>query len=251
MRFGAWVKRLCQLCVIGGAATVGRMVVSMHIADLGAREGARLLARPPRPGAVPGLTYAETLTTAPLGEPLLPPKRLSRVGMLAAWEDDAALDAFSRRHSAARRLAGGWQVRLAPLRVSGAWSGMPGLAAEAPPAEDTEPVAVLTLGRLRLLRTGAFRRSAAPAEAAAVGDPALLAGTGLARPPRLVATFSLWRSTAAMRAYAYDPDGAHEAAIAAHRARPFHHESAFVRFRPYASRGEWDGTDPLAPPSNL
>jgi hypothetical protein len=235
------------------------MVVSVHIADLGARSALAVLTRPPRPGAVPGLTYAVTLTTAPLGEPLLPPRHLGQVGMIAAWEEEAALDDFLRVHPVAERLGGGWEVRLQPLRVSGFWSGMPELPTEPLPVDDEEPVGILTLGQLRLFRTSAFRRSAAPAEAAAVADPALLAGTGLARPPRLVATFSLWGSAAAMRAYAYGTAGAHEAAIRAHRARPFHHESAFVRFRPYASRGGWNGRDPLGavaapaqtPPSNL
>jgi len=114
---------------------------------------------------------------------------------------------------------------------------------------DGEPVGVLTLGRLRLRRIAAFRRSAAPAEADAIASPALLAGIGLARPPRLVATFSLWRSAAAMREYAVGPGGSHSAAVSADRAQPFHHESAFVRFRPYASSGSWDGRDPLAGPS--
>jgi hypothetical protein len=222
------------------------MIVSVHIADLAPRAAAGVLARPPKPDRVPGLTYAETTTTAALGEPLLPPRKLGRVGMLAAWEDDAALDAFRRGHPLAERLAGGWEVRLQPLRVSGSWAGMPGLPARALPVDDAEPVGILTLGRLRLLRTAAFRRSAAPAEGEAIESPALLAGTGLARPPRLVATFTLWRSAAEMRAYAYDPGGAHPAAVQADRAHPFHHESAFVRFRPYASRGSWDGKDPLA-----
>lgn len=222
------------------------MIVSVHIADLGPRSAAAVLVRPPKPTSVAGLTYAETLTTAPLGEPLLPPRRLGRVGMIAAWEDDAALDDFSRRHALAQRLAGGWQVRLRPLRVSGSWAGMPELPAKALPVDDDEPVGILTLGRLRLLRTAAFRRSAAPAEGEAIDSPALLAGIGLARPPRLVATFTLWRSAAAMRAYAYGPGGAHPAAVEADRTRPFHHESAFVRFRPYASRGSWAGRDPLA-----
>jgi hypothetical protein len=222
------------------------LIVSVHIADLEPRAAGGVLIRPPRPAAVPGLTYAETLTTAPLGAPLLPPRRLGRIGLLAAWKDDAALDAFLAGHPLAARLAGGWEVRLEPLRVSGAWAGMPDLPAQALPVDDGEPVAILTLGRLRLLRTGPFRRSAAPAEAAAIASPALVAGTGLARPPRLVATFSLWRSAAEMRDYAYGAGEAHVAAMAAHRAEPFHHESAFVRFRPYASRGRWDGRDPLA-----
>jgi len=222
------------------------VIVSVDIADVGPREAAEVLLRPPKPGRVPGLTYAETTTTAALGEPLLPPRQLGRVGMIAAWEEDAALEDFCRRHPVAQRLAGGWQVRLEPLRVFGRWAEMPGLPARPLPVDDEEPVAVLTLGRLRLRRIGPFRRSAAPAESAAIGDPALLAGTGLARPPRLVATFSLWRSAAAMREYATGAGGAHEAAIQADRARPFHHESAFVRFRPYASQGSWDGRYPLS-----
>jgi hypothetical protein len=222
------------------------MIVSIHIADVRPREAAEVLLRPPRPGRVPGLTYSETTTTAPLGEPLLPPRQLGRVGMIAAWESDEALERFSQSHPFARHLAAGWQVRLQPLRVFGAWAEMPGLPARSLPVEDEEPVGVLTLGRLRLRRIAAFRRSAAPAEAGAIASPALLAGTGLARPPRLVATFSLWRGAAAMREYATGAGGSHHAAVAADRARPFHHESAFVRFRPYASRGSWDGRDPLA-----
>jgi len=222
------------------------MVVSVHIADASPRAAAGILLRPPKPAVVPGLTYAETTTTAALGEPLLPPRDFGRVGMFAAWEDDAALERFSRSHPLAARFAGGWQVRLEPLRVFGAWAGMAGLPARALPVADGEPVGVLTLGRLRLRRIAAFRRSATPAERAAIEDGALLAATGMARPPRLVATFSLWRSAAAMRAYATVAGGAHSAAVAADRARPFHHESAFVRFRPYASEGSWDGRDPLA-----
>jgi hypothetical protein len=222
------------------------MIVSVHIADASPAAAAAVLLKPPRPAEVPGLTYAETTTTAALGEPLLPPRQLGRIGMIAAWDDDAALERFSHSHPLAQRFAGGWQVRLEPLRVFGSWAGMPGLPAKALPVDDGEPVGVLTLGRLRLRRIAAFRRSATPAERAAIDDPALLAGTGLARPPRLVATFSLWRSAGEMRRYATVASGPHRAAVQADRTRPFHHESAFVRFRPYASQGNWDGRDPLA-----
>jgi hypothetical protein len=222
------------------------VIVSVHIADVRPREAAEVLLRPPKPACVPGLTYVETTTTAPLGAPLLPPRQLGRVGMIAAWENDAALEHFSRLHPIARHFAGGWQVRLRPLHVFGAWAGMPGLPARALPVEDEEPVGVLTLGRLRLRRIAAFRRSAGPAEADAIANPALLAGTGMACPPRLVATFTLWRGAGAMRAYAGSVGGPHRAAVQADRAKAFHHESAFVRFRPYASSGSWDGRDPLA-----
>lgn len=222
------------------------MLVSLHIAELAPRDAAAVLLKPPRPGRVPGLTYAETTTVAALGEPLLPPRRLGQVGMFAAWDSDAALDEFCRRDPVAARFDHGWEVRLQPLRVFGGWAGMPGLPARALPVDEEEPVGILTLGRLRLLRTGAFRRAAGPAEAAALADPALLAGTGLARPPRLVATFSLWRSAREMRGYAATAGSEHKAAIEADRARGFHHESAFVRFRPYASRGRWGDRDPLA-----
>ena len=221
------------------------MVVSLHIARLEPLAALDVLMRPPKPGVVSGLTYAETLTTAPLGAPLLPPRQLGGVAMLAAWESDADFERFSREHPLAARLANGWQVRLQPLRVFGSWVGMPGLPAQALPVDDEEPVGILTLGRLRLRRTSAFRRSAGPAEAAALENPALLAGLGLARLPRLVATFSLWRSVAAMRRYAVGAGAPHSAAMAADRARPFHHESAFVRFRPYAASGSWGGGDPL------
>jgi hypothetical protein len=113
--------------------------------------------------------------------------------------------------------------------------------------EEDEPAVVLTLGRLRLSQAHRFLRASAAAESLALREPALLASTGLARPPSLVATFSVWRSTAGMRAYAEGHAGrAHAAAVKAQAARPFHHESAFVRFRPYAAQGQWDGRDPLA-----
>jgi hypothetical protein len=49
-----------------------------------------------------------------------------------------------------------------------------------------------------------------------------------------------------MRAYAHEAAGAHMAAVRNDRDVGFHHESAFVRFRPYFTAGTWDGRDPLA-----
>jgi hypothetical protein len=168
------------------------------------------------------------------------------VGLIAAWEEEGALEAFLAEHPLAQRLAVGWHARLEPLRVFGAWPAMPGLPTEEIPVEKGQPVAVLTLGRLQPSRAIDFLRASAPAERQAVAEPALLAATGLARPPHLVATFSLWRNAAAMRDYARRTGAGHLAAIEAHSERPFHRESAFIRLRPYGSQGSWDGRDPLA-----
>jgi hypothetical protein len=195
------------------------------------------------------LRYAETTVTAPLSASLLPSPSPGGVGLIAAWDDDASLDAFEAGHPLAERFAGGWHARLQPLRVFGAWPQMPGLPERELPVDDDEPVAVLTLGQLRLLRVVPFLRASAKAEGEVLKAPGVLSTIGLARPPRLVATFSLWRSAAEMRGYAARQGGAHPAATRAHHEQPFHHQSAFIRFRPYASGGEWGGLDPLAAPA--
>jgi hypothetical protein len=223
------------------------VVVSVHLADVGLLQVQKLLFQGVDPGKIPGMTAAEPAFTAPLGE-RVPRPSPSRIGLIAAWEDDAALDRFLAGHPLAERLSNGWHTRLEPLRCFGSWAALPGLPEKELPVESDEPVAALTLGRLRFLRTRPFLRAGAPAERDAVANPAVLASTGLARlaGPRLVSTFSIWRSAAAMREYAFGKGGSHQAAVKADRAKPFHHESAFVRFRPYASQGLWDGRDPLA-----
>ena len=95
---------------------------------------------------------------------------------------------------------------------------------------------------------GAFLRASARAEAEAVADPGLAFGTGLARPPRLVSTFSLWRTARAMRDFAYRGAG-HTAALDAVARRDFHSESTFLRFAPYAATGDWGDVAPLLDPS--
>jgi hypothetical protein len=116
------------------------------------------------------------------------------------------------------------------------------------PAVDDEPVVALTLGRVRIGRTRDFLKAARPTEQDAVANPAVAAVTGFGRftPPRLVSTFTVWRSLAAMRDYAFGKDSSHQAAVKVDRANPFHRESAFIRFRPYASHGSWDDRDPVA-----
>lgn len=223
------------------------MIVSVHIADLGVRAARTALGRPPRPGAVPGLRFATTALTGALtaGPPSVHP---GRAALLASWDDDGALDRFLAENALARRLAGGWQVRLRPVRVLGAWGPLPvETDPDAALGDEDGPVAVLTLGSLRLRRAVPFLRANSRAAGRAAADPSMLTAVALARPPRFVATFSIWRTVSAMSRYAYGTaHPQHRETVQEHRTEPFHREAAFVRCRPYGARGTLDGSDPLA-----
>lgn len=224
------------------------MIASVHIAEVGVRRSLSLLRPGRRALDAPGVRYAEWAGLVPLAAtPASPPFPPRGVALIASWDDDAALDRFLDAHPVAQKLAGGWHARLEPRRIYGAWPEMPGLPAEEQPMDPDEPAGVLTLGRPRLLRLPRFLRTSRAAEKLAKDHPALVAGTALARMPGFVATFSIWRSVGEMRDYALGrPDPSHLNAIKADRKKTFHHQEAFVRFRPYASSGTWNGRDPLA-----
>ncbi|MGW9048114.1 spheroidene monooxygenase [Streptomyces lydicus] len=224
------------------------VILSVHIADVGVRSLPGVLRARPGPADTPGLRYARTTFTGPVaaGPPRLRP---GRAALIAAWEDDTALDRFLASSPLARQLADGWLVRLRPVRVAGAWGPLPvrtDPAADAALTEEDGPVAVLTLGRLRLRRALPFLRASSSASGRAAADPALVASLAMARPPRTVGTFSLWRSVSAMRQYAYGSAGPqHRNAVREHQADSFHHEAAFLRCRPYGARGLLDGREPV------
>ena len=73
------------------------------------------------------------------------------------------------------------------------------------------------------------------------------------RPPRTIATFSVWRSVREMeemvhgRSAVPDPER-HAAAMAERKRRDFHHEFATYRFRPLSEHGAWEGRTGIVPP---
>jgi hypothetical protein len=223
------------------------MIGSVHIADVGVTTTLRSLGHQPRPGAVRGLRQAILASAAPLSPAVLPTLQPSRLALVAFWDDEDAVDAFLGEHRVGRLLdRAGWQARLEPVRMHGAWPGIDDGLPTDRGAEHDGAAAVLTLGKLRLSQAPRFLRTSAKAEAAVLDAPGLLWATGLGRPP-YVSTFSLWQSSRALATYAYGQKvPAHHDAIDADAAKPFHHRSAFVRFRPYGSRGHLDGRNPLA-----
>ena len=217
------------------------VIASVHIADVGATTAFRL--QPPRD--VAGLRHADTGLAALFSASIRPAPMLGRAGMVAFWEDEDALDRFLADHPLAARLSDGWSARLEPLRAFGDWPGLPEDIPRDRVTDHDGPAIVLTLGQLRLRRARRFLRTSARAEAAALQAPGMVWATALARPP-FVATCSVWDSTRALSTYAYGrTNPGHPDAIAADQPKPFHRQSAFVRFRPISIAGHLDGKNPI------
>ena len=221
------------------------MILSAHIADLSVGKAISALRSRPDPEAINGLRYAQTWLMSPLRSGMLPSTDVTGVALIAAWDDDKCLDRFLY-HPFAKVYERGWNARFEPVRTIGAWPTLPDLPRQEQPTDD-EPVAVLTMARVRMNRFGAFAKAAGGAERDALHHPAYLEGTSLIRPPNLVATFSLWRNAREMRHYVVNSyPGGHAQAMKKHQEKVFHHETVFVRLRPYSVSGQWKGRNPLA-----
>src|ERR1700737_4146931 len=120
------------------------MIASVHLADVGARSALAVLRKPPSPTGTRGLRQANVALAAPLSRSVLPSPDVGRVGLIAFWDDDDALDRFLTEHPMAARLGGGGGGRLEPIRAFGTW---PGLATDIPTGRVVDydgPAAVLT-----------------------------------------------------------------------------------------------------------
>jgi hypothetical protein len=224
------------------------MIASVHVADIGIRRSLpAVLRRPPDHSTVRGLRQAQIGVCGELGKGLKAPPQLGRVMLIGFWDDADAIDAFEATHPLGALLGDGFRVRGEPLRAHGSW---PGLPEDVPTGRRTDYAGqslVLTLGRLRAKRARAFFKASAGAEASLLQAPGVIWATALARPP-FVSTCSLWESTKALSTYAYgNAEPGHPNAIHADDSSGgFHHQSAFIRFRPVEPRGHLEGRNPLA-----
>lgn len=223
------------------------MLHSFHLAELPRTSTARALLRPPV--GVPGLRHAESLAMMRLGAPTVSAERfqLRRVATIAAWEDEAALEAFLAGDPFGRRLAQGWHVRLQFLRRYGEVAALAPLPDRAGEWDPEEPIVALTLARLRMPELPRFLRWGKPVERLVAGHPAAVFSTAAVRPPHTFSTFSIWRTVREMtemvhgRSTSVAEAPAHAVAMGEQRRREFHHESAFMRFRPLSEHGTWQG----------
>ncbi len=111
------------------------------------------------------------------------------------------------------------------------------------------PVAIITRANVRRRSWKAFGAASEVVDAELHQAPGLIDVVGIGETPvGALATFSLWESLAAARAFAYSmPD--HVEVMRRTRAEDWYAEEMFARFEPFASIGTWNGRDPLAAPA--
>jgi hypothetical protein len=212
----------------------------------GAAAMARLATDRPRLARVDGLAWSRLLGTG-RGSVTTPGADLRRTALFAVWQSEEALDEFLATHPLARRWNAAeeaYSVRLRSLGGHGSWGGhdvLDGIT----PGDGAGAVAVLTRAVVRRARWRTFARATHPVDAALHRADGLLAVCGIGEAPvGRQATFSLWRSWAAARTFAYARE-AHRDVVARTRAEGWYGEELFARLEPYGSTGAWDGVDPL------
>lgn len=168
--------------------------------------------------------------------------------MFAVWDDEAALDRFEQHHRIARRwdrAAEAWHVRLRSLGGHGRWRGVDPLDG-LEPGQGGGPIAVVTRADVRRSAGREFRRASREVDAELHTATGLIDVVGIGEAPiGRLATFSLWRSADAATEFAYSMPR-HRDVIGQTRDGDWYSEELFARFEPYASRGRWNGRDPLA-----
>lgn len=198
-------------------------------------------ARPFR--GVPGLQFIKVMGSGEGGGFGLKPSGTHRGLFLGFHTEEAARHFIEHDPQLAAWRAHARECLVTLLRASsskGSWSGAAlDVTAEAPGADDG-PIAALTRASIKPRRALAFWRLSPPAEASLTRAEGCLLAAGLGEAPVLrQCTFSLWRNTAAMDAYARS--GAHQEAIRAAYGGGHFSESMFVRFVPLQMQGRWQG----------
>ena len=225
-------------------------IASFHLISEPTWKAPRAMARlgldRPRLARVDGLHFWRLLGTG-RGDDTGPGADLRRTAVFAVWDDEADLDRFLADHAIARRWDGAreaWHVRLRALGGHGRWRGVDPLDGMETGSADGV-VANITRADVRLRSARAFGRAGREVDTELHAAPGLLDVVGIGEAPvGRLATFSLWESMDAVRAFAYEMPR-HREVIAQTREGDWYAEELFARFEPYASSGTWNGRDPL------
>jgi len=169
-------------------------------------------------------------------------------GMLAVWDNLETAQAFLQSplfqdyqaHSTEQ-----YTVFLKPISSRGSWSGYAGWQFS-DPNPDSKLVAALTRATLKTRFLVRFWKMVPRVSDEHRDYKGLIFTKGVGEIPLMEqATFSIWSNVQDMEEFAYNTF--HGEAVKITRANQGFKEEMFTRLKPFASKGEWKGTDPLAP----
>lgn len=169
-------------------------------------------------------------------------------GLLAAWTDRETFDKFDKRGFLAKwwnKLAiERWTVLLEPLQSHGKWDGKTPFD-NLNVTEYSGIIAVLTRATIRFDRLKAFWGNVDSVANIMASAPGYITSFGVGEAPVYrQATFSIWRSVADVKAFAY-ASKEHAEVIKKTRDENWYSEELFARFKPIASFGTINGKNPL------
>lgn len=229
-------------------------IFSYHLVETTPATTARVFCRPPTMDQVAGLCHAECMAAMTLGAPILSPARLQlrNLAVFAAWESNAALNAFLANTKLGCTLSEGWHVRLELLRRWGQFSEFDDFTPNVEDTDPNHPVVAVTLARLKLPQVFRFIRWGKPVEELVRDHPGTTLALAAIRPPRTFSTFTVWRSEGEMTDMVHgngSVPGAdrHAKAMAERDHKDFHYRFTTLRFRAIAEHGEWSGRSAIVP----
>ena len=185
-----------------------------------------------------GVSFAKLLG-AGKGETFTPRDAdINRWGFLVVIEDDrlAALDQSKILKKWRRFSDSEYRILLDPISSHGRWSKREPFEVRENTATDGK-IAAITRARIKASHTSRFFASVPPVTSSLHGSDGLLAAIGIGEAPiGLQGTFSLWKSAADLRTFAYKGQ-AHTTAIADTEKYRWYAEELFARFSVREERG--------------
>lgn len=170
-------------------------------------------------------------------------------GLLGIWVNETAAQNFFRENSwwrsASQYSEERYTIFMKNTMAHGEWGGEKPFtpAASFDPAA---PIAVITRATIYPKYLWRFWRFVPKVSASVDNKPGRLLSVGVGEWPLFMqATFSVWESGLQMMDYAYKSPF-HREVVQKTRELGWYKEELFARFLPYASRGSWEGQDPVA-----
>ena len=169
--------------------------------------------------------------------------------LLQVWENDQAACDFFENHEfineCERRSQEMWRLYMHNVKADGMWDGNNPFASSQVQLNEDTPLAVITRATIKWSRLAKFWSFVSISQRPLKQAKGLIYTKGIGEVPvKQMATFSLWNSFAAVKAFAYN-SAEHKEAIKRTNTLKWYSEEMFARFVPFKSIGRWNGKNPL------